>query len=63
MLQTYGVFLAYYLNTNQSPGYQARDYAFIEGIDFGITMLSAVSVTVLARKLGMPEPDNLASSC
>lgn len=49
-LQSYGVYLAYYLSTDLYPGNRPLDYAFLGGLNFGLAMFSAPFVTILARK-------------
>lgn len=49
-LQSYGVYLAYYLSTNLYPSARPLDYAFLGGLNFGLAMFSAPFITILARK-------------
>lgn len=52
VLASYGVYLAYYLSSNRFPSATSLDYAFIGGINFGLSMLVASPVTYLVRKFG-----------
>ncbi|MCJ1424063.1 hypothetical protein MMC29_001950 [Sticta canariensis] len=52
-VESYPVFLAYYLGADHFLGFPTCDYAFIGEINFGVTMLTAPIVTVLTRKFGM----------
>lgn len=52
VLASYGVYLAYYLSSNHFSSATSLDYAFIGGINFGLSMLVASPVTYLVRTLG-----------
>ncbi|KAJ9667858.1 hypothetical protein H2201_002044 [Coniosporium apollinis] len=56
VLASYGVCLAYYLETDLFPGATSLDYAFIGGLNFGCAMLVATPVTSLTRILGTHIP-------
>ncbi len=48
--QSYGVYLAHYLANDLFPSATPIDYAFVGGLNFGMAMLVAPFVTILARK-------------
>ncbi|KAF2101861.1 major facilitator superfamily protein [Rhizodiscina lignyota] len=53
---SYGVLLSFYLSNNVFPGATALDYAFIGGINFGVSMLAASPVTIIVRRFGTHAP-------
>ena len=56
MLQSYGVYLAYYLEENTFPEATSIDYALIGGLQFSLSLLVAPLVTVTVRRLGTHIP-------
>lgn len=50
------VYLSYYPSTARIPGPKPVDYAFIGGLNFAVAMLTAPTITILARKLGIQLP-------
>lgn len=48
-LQSFGVFLAYYLDNDVFPGGTSLDYAFIGGLNFSMAMLMAPVATYTCR--------------
>ncbi|KAF2816811.1 MFS transporter, MCP family, solute carrier family 16, member 6 [Mytilinidion resinicola] len=56
VVASYGVFLAYYLSHDVFHGATALDYAFIGGLNFGISLFIASPVTYLTRILGTHIP-------
>jgi len=56
VVAAYGVFLSYYLSQNYFLEAQARDYAFIGGLNFGVAMIAAPLVTVVAKSMGTKPP-------
>ena len=61
-LQSYGVFLSYYLTTDAFPESRPLDYALIGSLNFGVAMLAAPLITRLVRTFGIRIP-MLAGSC
>jgi MFS family permease len=47
--QSFGVFLAYYINNDVFPGATSLDYAFIGGLNFSVAMLMAPVATKTCR--------------
>lgn len=56
VLGSYGVYLAFYLANNIFPEATPLDYAYIGGINFGVSMLIASPVTYLCRIFGTHIP-------
>ncbi|ORY11040.1 MFS transporter, MCP family, solute carrier family 16, member 6 [Clohesyomyces aquaticus] len=56
VVASYGVYLAYYLANDVFPEATPLDYAFIGGLNFGVSMLVASPVTYLQRALGTHIP-------
>jgi MFS family permease len=52
-MQSFGVFLAYYLDNNVFPGGTALDYAFVGGLNFSMAMLMAPLATKTCRHFHM----------
>ena len=55
-VQSYGVYLSYYLRNNSFPDANDLDFAFVGGSNFGAAMLVAPVVTFLARRFGTRTP-------
>ena len=55
-LQSYGVYLSYYLHNDIFPEATSFDYAFIGGFNFSMAMFVAPVVTILTRKFGKRLP-------
>lgn len=55
-VQSYGVYLAYYLANNIYPSATSIDFAFIGGLNFSMAMIVAPFVTIFARKAGTQVP-------
>jgi hypothetical protein len=55
-IQSFGVYLAHYLQSNTFPEATSLDYAFIRGLQFTPSMLMAPPVTLVVRKLGVKPP-------
>ncbi|KAF2109823.1 major facilitator superfamily protein [Lophiotrema nucula] len=53
VVASYGVYLAYYLSNDVFKGATSLDYAYIGGLNFGVSMLVASPVTYLVRIFGM----------
>lgn len=51
-LQSYGVFLSFYLESARFPSASSLDYALIGGFNFAFAMLAAPLATILTRKFG-----------
>jgi MFS family permease len=49
-VQSYGVFLGYYLENGIYPAATPTDFAFIGGLNFSVAMLASPAVTVLVRR-------------
>ena len=56
VIASYGVYLAHYLANDVFSGATALDYAYIGGLNFGLSMIVASPVTYLARIWGMHIP-------
>lgn len=56
VLASYGVYLAYYLSHSIFPGATSLDFAYIGGLNFGVSMLAASPVTYLIRHTGTHLP-------
>ena len=56
LVQSYGVYLSYYLHNNIFPEATSFDYAFIGGFNFSMAMLVAPFVTILTRRFGKRLP-------
>jgi MFS family permease len=56
VLGSYGVYLAYYLSHSIFPGATSLDFAYIGGLNFGMSMLVASPVTWLVRHTGTHVP-------
>jgi hypothetical protein len=56
VIASYGVYLAYYLANDVFPGATPLDYAYIGGLNFGISMIVASPVTYLTRIWGTHIP-------
>ncbi|KAF2713338.1 major facilitator superfamily protein [Pleomassaria siparia CBS 279.74] len=56
VLASYGVYLAYYLSHSIFPGATSLDFAYIGGLNFGLSMLLASPVTYLVRRFGTHVP-------
>jgi MFS family permease len=54
--QSYGVFLAYYLENRIYPSATSVDFAFIGSLNFTMSMLASPVVTVMAREYGIRVP-------
>jgi MFS family permease len=54
--QSYGVFLAYYISSDIFPEASDLDFAFVGGINFGVSMLAATPVTWMVRSFGTHVP-------
>ncbi|RDW76124.1 hypothetical protein BP5796_06945 [Coleophoma crateriformis] len=50
---SYGVYLAYYLDSNTFPEATSIDYAFIGGLQFALSLLVAPAATITARRYGL----------
>lgn len=55
-LQSYGVFLSFYISNDVFPEATSLDYAFVGGINFGVAMLAASPVTGIVRRYGTHPP-------
>ncbi|KAL3425750.1 major facilitator superfamily transporter [Phlyctema vagabunda] len=55
-LQSFGVFLAYYLENGTYAGAKDVDFAFIGGLNFSMAMLVSPIVTMAAREHGVHVP-------
>ncbi|KAF2799843.1 MFS transporter, MCP family, solute carrier family 16, member 6 [Melanomma pulvis-pyrius CBS 109.77] len=56
VLASYGVYLAHYLSHSIFPGATSLDFAYIGGLNFGVSMLAASPVTYLIRHAGTHLP-------
>lgn len=54
--QSYGVFLAYYLEADVFPEASSLDFAFVGGLNFGAALLIATPVTQAVRRFGTHPP-------
>lgn len=56
LLQSYGVYLAYYLQSASFPDATSLDFALIGGFNFSMAMIVSPIATVLARHFGLHTP-------
>lgn len=56
IIQSFGVYLAHFLQTNTFPEASSLDYAFIGGLQFSLSMLMGPLVTLFVRKFGTKPP-------
>jgi MFS family permease len=55
-LQSYGVYLSYYINHATFPGTSDLDYTFIGGVNFAAALISAPLVNLCTQKFGTNVP-------
>jgi hypothetical protein len=58
-LQSYGVYLSYYLSNQKYPEARAIDFAFIGGLNFAVAMLVAPLVTGIVHRYEIHLPMSL----
>jgi hypothetical protein len=63
VLSSYGVYLAFYVSHDVFSEANSLDYAYIGGLNFGVSMLVASPVTYFTRKLGTHIPMFLGVIC
>lgn len=59
--QSYGVYLSYYLANDVFPEATPLDYAFIGGLNFGVSLIIASPVTVFMKRYGTHLPSYIGA--